>query len=403
MKKNHIERWTVGLAGVFVYMLAFAVAASSMEEPQSVDGLHFQTVTTNVCLIWPSHPHESFAILWRPNNDVQVPWVVLTNPLPALTKANETTFLDTGAFGRSSKMAASTNFVYFYRVFVVPDFWFDMNGIELVGGPDCGEDFLPFYSGSKEADDLFTPQITLLVDGEQSGFLESEKPFYTEEATERINFGTRKQPRWAHARGLWFTHDTLPNGEHTYQLAALLTLNLFVGEQSQYLKFTNRPVRVRINNELSYPNWHPLILGNSYTFTAHSATQRVNWRIDVYDSRGQFLMSKSGRTTDGEIRWNWDLRDKQGLSHDNFDTDFSFKSHLTTWPLDEQMKGAQALQARQDKPISREWWTDRLGRDFVRKQPSQAERDSRTVNTNKLPSEDQLLSRPLELPKSVSP
>ena len=374
-----------------------------MEEPQSVDGLHFQMVSTNVCLTWPSHPHESFAILWRSNNDVQVPWVVLTNPLPASTKASETTFLDIGAFGRSSIMAANTNFGDFYRVFVVPDFWFDMSGIELVGELDCGEDFLPFYNGTKETDDLFKPQITLLVDGEQFGFLESEKPFYTEEATERINFGTRKQPRWEYSRGLWFTHDTLPNGEHTLQLAALLTLNLFVGEQSQYLKFTNRPVRVRINNEISYPDWQPLIQGGSYTFAARSATRRVNWRIDVYDLWGRLLISKTGRTTDGEIRWTWDLRDKQGQSHGDSDTDHSFKSHLTTWPLNEQVKGAQALQARQDKPISREWWTDRLGDDFVRKSRSGMESVRRTVKTNKLPSEDQLLSRPLELPKSVSP
>ncbi len=383
------------LAGLSLWLFPqrLRAAASELVEPNAIDGLRIQREGRDTVLTWPSHPQERFVVLWRPEVSVEARWIELTNQLPASALADRTIFRDEAAFSRGPSMPTNANLGDFYRVFLIPDFWFDMDGVQLRGGPKYGEDFLPLYNGSKETWELFKPHTTLLVDGELSG---DRKSFGADEAIERINFGTRKKPRWHYSRGLWFGHDTLPNGEHTLQLCVLLTLNNVVGDLSQYLTLTNRPVRMRINNEFSYPDWNPFIQSDTYTFNARSNTRQVNWRIDVHDSQGTLLASKNGRTGDGEIRWTWDLRDKRGRVHDDFDSDPFIASTLTTWPVREEIKGAQELMARSGAQVST-WWSDRLGRDFVRTPPSFDERRRRFVNMEPLPLEGRELTRPLEL------
>ena len=386
-----------GEAVIIAALLLRTAVGAELVEPESVAGLNVRKEDGNVVLSWPSDPRESFVVLWRPAISVKARWIELTNQLHASPLTNETVFLDQAAFLRGPAMLTNANLAAFYRVFLIPDFWFDLNGVELRGGPNCGEDFLPFYNGSKETDTIFEPHVSLLVDNEKFHTEESTVDFGTEESVERTNFGAREKPRWAYSRGLWFQHDTLPNGEHTLQLSTLLTLNLIAGDATQYLTLTNQPVRVRINNEISYPEWQPLIQGDTYTFVARSATQRANWRIEVYNLRGQLLASRTGRTTTGEIRWTWDLRDKQGQLHDGFDTEQGFRPTLTTWPMAEPMKGGQALLATRSERIRQNWWTDRLGRDFVRKPPTDEESHRRFIYMEPHPLETNALTRPLEL------
>lgn len=390
-----VKQWTTALSLLLVLQISVP-AAPDLVAPNSVSGLSIRKEDTNIVLAWPSAPPERFVVLWHPEVSEESRWIELTNQLCASPLTNQTIFRDPGAFIRGPAMLTNVSVADFYRVFIIPDFWFDMNEIELVGGPNCGQDFLPLYSGSKETWDWFQPQITLLVDGEPNSF---ERLFFAEVAIERINFGTRKKPHWEYARGFWFWHDTLPNGEHTLQLRSMLALNSLV-EGCQYLTLTNRPLRVRVNNEISYPDWQPFIQGDTYTFAAHSTTPRVNWRIDVYDYRGRLLISKTGRTTNGEIHWTWNLRDKRGLSHDDFDTDQGFRSFLTTWPLNDQIKGAQALLMRNDKRILSDWWIDHLGRDFVRELFPKGQRKTKTVITESPSGESQALVRPLDLFRS---
>lgn len=152
--------------------------------PQGVEGLRFQTEGTNAILLWSSNPQESFVVLWRSNATYQTPWIVLTNLIQASDKTNETVFFDKGALARASRMSRSVNFDNFYRVFVVPDFWFNMDAVMLNGGPKTpGKDFLPFYSGTKETG-IFKPEASLIVDGEDQVF--------GREDIQWVNFGTRK-------------------------------------------------------------------------------------------------------------------------------------------------------------------------------------------------------------------
>jgi hypothetical protein len=205
--------------------------------PASVAGLRVETESTNVLLTWPTDPRETFAVLWRSNTHWQTPWVVLTNQLRASPSAAQTTFRDLGALPRL--LTTNTNLADSYRVFAVPDFWFDMSGVQFEGGPEhCGEDFLPFYYGTTETR-MFKPQLELLVDGQSHGVGST-----VDENVQRVNFGTVEKPRWAYTAGFWFHHGQLPDGEHILQIQSRFELNNTVGPWSWSVTLTSRPVRV---------------------------------------------------------------------------------------------------------------------------------------------------------------
>ena len=250
-------------------------------------------------------------------------------------------------------MRTNASLAGFYRVFVIPDFSFDMEGVALSGGPqNPGQDFLPVHYQTNLTD-IFKPQIILLVDGEDEG--------YGTEGTERVNFGTMKKPHWAVTPGGWLRHDRLPNGTHTLQLLSSFSMNNIIGEQSQVLALSNQPVHVNVSNAVSYAGWEPFITKTDCVIVAQSAIPRVCWHIDIYDSNRQLLAGNSGQTTNGEIRWSWDLRDNQGRLHNNPDADFVFFPSIEVWPLDKPTKGGH---------IDDSWWNKRLGGKFVKPAPA---------------------------------
>jgi hypothetical protein len=227
-------------AGLLLLAEVPRAQTSNIWEPASVEGLSFRTVSANVVLEWPSQPRESFAVLWRSNPTPETPWVVLSSQLRARSDTNRTTFCHIGASARAQNMLTNSGLPDLYRVFVIPDFWFDMEWITLTGGPkNPGEDFLPFYYGSRVTG-VFKPRTELLVDGEPAGVGST-----LDEDMQRVNFGTVDKPQWAYAAGFWFDHGAFAGGEHTLQLQSLLALNSFVGDWSWSVTLTNRPVRVR--------------------------------------------------------------------------------------------------------------------------------------------------------------
>ncbi len=360
-------------------VVALTARASDIVEPASVEGLSVWAVSRDVLLSWPSDPRESFVVLWRSNATYETPWIALTNQLPAASKTNWTTYCDFGAPARAPSMSTNPALADFYKVVVVPDFWFDMEGVILSGGPkDSGEDFLPLYNGTKETWDLFKPRITLLVDGEQWS---SARQFGEERGIERVNYGAPGKPQWTYSRGIWFGHNTLPNGWHTLQLTSLLTLNNSVGERTWYVKFANKPVRVRTTNDITYVGFQALILSSNYTYVAQSVQPRVSWRYEIRDYKGQFLASGAGQTTNGEIRWTWDLRDTHGTVHDRSEIDpHPLVWTLTTEPLDKEANAGREASEIGQGPAELSWWDRRLGKDFLRSRPD--------------PDEDQVLPRP---------
>jgi len=324
----------------------------------SVGGVKFTVESNDVVLGWPSDPRECFVLLWRSNATYQSPWIVLTNQLRAAQREGTTCFTDVDALSRSPAVRRGTNLDGFYRVFVIPDFWFNMNGTTLCGGPkSVGEDFLPFYYGGTETD-ILQPWVALYVDGadQKTG---SGQGFKTD--SERVNFGTMEKPRWLYTSGLWFRHDRLANGPHALQLISQFQLNYSIGPYTQTLTVSNEPVQLLTTNQITFTNWDDLIWNNTNcTFKAQSAEPRVNWRIKVYSAAGRLLIEKTGRTTDGDIRWTWDLRDQSGELHDNSDVDHVFFPNITVWPLNKPEDEGK------DMVVDNAWWNQRLGREFVR-------------------------------------
>ncbi|MGH7953892.1 MAG: hypothetical protein ACREFE_18495, partial [Limisphaerales bacterium] len=321
-------------------------------ERANVGGLQLHAQSTNVLLAWPSDPHEGFVVLWRSNATFQTPWVVLTNQLSASSATNKTSFCDIGALSRSPAMAMNTNLDGFYRVFVIPDFWFNMKGVTLSGGlKNPGEDFLPFYFGDTKTD-FSRPWVELFVDGKDSDTGEGETGWTD---IERINFGTSKNPYWVYMTGLWFQHDTLTNGIHTLQLRSRLDLNNFIGNWSQSLMVSNKPVEVRTTSSVTFVGQNNFIGKTNALFVAQSAEKSVNWRIKIYSATGQFLAQKIGRTTNGNIQWNWNLRDQFGHLHNNPEADATFYPTITVWPINERKNENNGF------PGNGTWWNQRLG------------------------------------------
>jgi hypothetical protein len=365
-------------------------AASSPDiiDRAGVAGLQLQVESTNIMLTWPSAPRESFVVLWRSNATFQTPWVVLTNQLFASSATNKTSFYDIGALSRAPAMATNTNLDGLYRVFVIPDFWFNMKGVVLSGGPqNPGEDFLPFYFGGSETD-LLQPWVELFVDGkdQNTGAGQGEGT-----DIERVNFGTPQKPDWVYAVGLWFQHDLLTNGIHTLQLRSQFTLNNFIGTWSQYLTVSNRPVQVRTADDVTFVGWNDFIGKTNYDIVAQTAAQLMNWRIKIYSASGQFLARKTGRTTNGSIQWDWNLRDQSGHLHNNPEVDHAFFPTINVWPINESQK------KHEEWPDSGTWWNQRLGSEFVKKRSSPEKYREQVIGREHNPLEQQVPPRPLDL------
>lgn len=237
----HVKR-LIGFSAIGASLLYWRVLAADNPEildTASVAALRVETNRTDVVLTWPSDPRESFVVLWRSNATYQSPWVVLTNQLPATRSDSQTAFLDVGGLARLRGISDKTNLPSFYAVYLIPDFWFDMEGVTLSGGPTAPlEDFLPFYYGIAGSG-FPRPEVGLAVDGEEAGW----GPI----RIERVNFGTIENPQWSFAAGFWVKLDLLGEGEHTIQLKSVLQLNNFIGTWSRNIVLTNKPVRIRVS------------------------------------------------------------------------------------------------------------------------------------------------------------
>ena len=365
---------------------SFGFAADGIIDCDGVGGVRFDKNSTNVTLTWPSNPREVFVVAWRTNTAFQTPWIELPNQLHAAAATNETTFRDLGALLRADSIRTNANLEDFYRVLVIPDFWVNLEGVTLTGGPqNQGEDFLPIYLGLTN-EDFFMPATSLYVDGED--FPSGPKE------VQRVNIGTTKKPVWIYASGYWLRHDTLTNGEHTINLRSLLTLNNTVGQYTWCLTVTNQPVHIRVTNALSFVGSYPDVDG---PFVAQSAQRRMNWRIEVYNSRGRILAQKTGQTLDGNIAWKWDMRDDRGRLHNDIEEDPFFKPWISVWPIGDQPKGAQLLAENPQPWDNHDYWNERLGRHFVKQELSYEEYRRKMIKDEPDPHQNQVPPRPLSL------
>lgn len=402
-RKNRTPFLVPASLAAWVGCLALSPAACSQDslEPGSLEGLLARIDSTNVVLSWPSDPRESFLVLSRSNAMPETPWMVLANPLRAAPRTNLTTFYHAGGGARAQSGQAHSNLLDLYRVLVLPDFWFNMEGVRLDGGPQqCGADFIPFYYGNPGRDEfsrIFNLHVDLIIDGDRATEEEAiAAQTAVDEAIERVNFGTTRNPRWRCTAGFWLRHDMLANGFHSLQLRTSLHLNNLVGTGEQLLTITNPAVRVWTTNSVTFPNWNSEVGGNMRV-AAKSAEPRVNWHIDIRDHEGRLLASKTGTTTNGDIGWTWDLRDTKGNLRGDLDTDPYLSPSVTVWPLDKEASGSHRRDKRTQNADSESWWAQRLGPRLVRK-PATTPEEQRNRASSAGPLKDQVVLRPLRLP-----
>jgi hypothetical protein len=384
-------------------LLCCALAAYSQDppEPGSVEGLSLRIESTNVVLTWPSDPRESFLVLGRSNAMPETQWTILANSLRASPLTKQTNFRDAGGAALAQPGQSTYNLLGFYRVIVLPDFWFNVDEVRLDGGPQrCGEDFIPFYHGNPGWDEfsrIFGLHVDLVIDAERATEEEAiALPAAVDEDIERVNFGTMKKPRWVPVSGFWLRHDLLANGPHTLQLRTSLRLNNLVGLGDQFLTLTNSSVRVWTTNSITFPDWTSEV-GANMRITAKSTERRANWRIDIRDHKGKLLARKTGTTTNGDIAWTWDLRDRNGDLHDDLDKDPWFQPSITTWSISDSPKGGELLTKFPKMTDSRNWWVRRLGKRYTRKTLTPEEYRKRALYGDENPLRDQVPPRPLSL------
>lgn len=198
--------------------------------------------------------------------------------------------------GRLRENSDKTNLLGLYAVYLIPDFWFDMQGVTLSGGPTAlREDFLPFYYGIKGSG-FPRPEVGLVVDREDAGWGSIR--------IERVNLGTLEYPKWSFASGFWVRLDLLGEGEHTIQVGSVLQLNDFVGTWSRDIVLTNKQVRVRVSlkgKSTSSSSWWNRTLGRDFsapqTEEEYLRQDKISGATEV-PSRPLFLKGKANMRLD---------------------------------------------------------------------------------------------------------
>jgi hypothetical protein len=280
---------------------------------------------TNVVLSWPSFGYENYLIQYRQTLSTTDSWSSVTNAYPA-NSTNRTTFtiaanMPTGSFSggtngggsidpngtNTSSGGTGTNTMQpgtgFFRVFHIPNWLTSFSGYTF-----DGPTFIPVDFATPDAPTNLVEYTTLLLNGQPT----DEADFILD------NIGTNTYG----GMGIYF--DRFPNGTNTIQLLTTVRQSDVINDQTPYMVFSNAPQTVVISNFVTYTNWSSLILSNSYTFNAQSATTNVNWEIDIYDVNDNFVNSQTGHSSDGNISWTWDLTDYTGASRQDDGDPFFF-------------------------------------------------------------------------------
>lgn len=280
------------------------------------------SIGTNVVLSWPSFGYETYLIQYRHTLNSTDSWSNLTNafyanstnrttfsivPEPAIPGGVSTNGGGGGIMPPGNGGGLGTPGTGFYRVFHIPDWLVSFNGYQF-----DGPTFIPVDYASPDVPTNSIENSMVLINGQP-----------TDNAT-FISQNISGVDYWG--MGIFF--DQLPNGTNTIQLLTTVRQSDTLNDQTAYMVFSNAPQTIVISNFVTYLDWSPLVLSNSYTFTAKSTTPDVDWEIDIYDVNGDFVNYQTGHSTDGNISWTWDLTDYTSASRKD-DGDPFFYPYIT--------------------------------------------------------------------------
>ncbi len=202
----------------------------------------------------------------------------------------------------------------FFRVFLVPDFFYDYAQYHF----SYGVEFLPIYLG---VDAQAVPNAQILVNGQVFPYARYTQAQY--------DFGTPGNPNVQWTYGIWFYSDRLTNGTYQLQLRTTLQLDGALTDTTPFLTLTNPAVSIVVSNPIVFKTWNNLLVGTNHTFKAQTTIFPATWEIDVFDANGQWVSGQTGTTTNGNISWTWDLYDDFGNLRDNVEADPYFDPYVT--------------------------------------------------------------------------
>jgi len=128
-----------------------------------------------------------------------------------------------------------------------------------------------------------------------------------------------------------FEMDTcfLENGRHEMQIqAAWRNINLTNFDDRTFYRKSDL-ITITVSNEVYYPEWESEVGDwvSAYFFkTTHT---NVDWQLDIFDARKNFVQRLSGHTLDGKIEAYWNLKDAKGVLRTNAEADPEFSSVIT--------------------------------------------------------------------------
>ena len=129
-----------------------------------------------------------------------------------------------------------------------------------------------------------------------------------------------------------FQMDTcfLENGRHSLQIRACWLNPNPTNPNTIYDTRMSAPISITITNEVYYPDWQDEIGELGFVFYSFKTIHtNVDWHIDIYDVRSNFVQRVAGHTVDGNIEAKWYMKDAKGVMRTNDDLDPEFSSVIT--------------------------------------------------------------------------
>lgn len=348
------------IACLFVAVRAFAI-----------EGLQITVPPTNVVLSWPSDPSETYLIQYRHTLNATDSWTTLADFYPPdYTGLNIAYFYDTnidygssgssgggmspmmaGSFSGSSSATLSTSMTPAQRAQwlsemisnITPPTITRTSGVRTAsrtylpqtpspqpqGGPGGGttNNYIPgsgFYRVVRDGvhmvgisnNMVLSGVVTIPIElGNDEGQVVS---LCMNSDDSPVSSSIQSAPN---INPLAITVDTttVPNGIHDLFASAR-----WEDTNGNSWEYDSPNFSVTTSNELTFESWIPAFgeLGNSLLIKATSAHTNVNWNVDIYDSRNNYVASLTGYSPDGYIYTTWDLTDTNGVQHtnDNFFT-----------------------------------------------------------------------------------
>jgi hypothetical protein len=128
--------------------------------------------------------------------------------------------------------------------------------------------------------------------------------------------------------GTYINFNRLPAGPHTIQIKVTFPNSDIIGESTEYVELATQVGNFVSTDKVTFHQWNDTIQGASHTVRAKLAHPVANWTLRIFSHTGQLLRTATGSTSNGEVVYEWDLRDSSGQLRTDLNQDPSFSATL---------------------------------------------------------------------------